>query len=537
MPKLINYKTNSVIYFAEYFADTIYILKDGNVVLTYPDIETGEMITEKIKTGELFGVKAVLGNFPREETAMVVSDATVYAFTAEEFESFAVKNPRIILQMIKKYSKQLRRIHSQIKNLTKETDDKSVSEENFSNDDGLFSVAEAFFNSENYAICAEVCKRYISSMPNGKYVQRVSQLLATCQNVDDDTGLPKNPFDNTSASYKMNLESLRDATRTEEQGNLESAIQKYKNLLNNGDPETVDFAILGLSRCLLKLGHYEENIKFLNTMIKRNPKSRRLDKMLLYIGNNYEKMGSNDKAKSFFAKAEEYMTYGDLSEKVELPQTDCDDGKGMGRFAKHFKKGELIFAEYERGDVFYLIQKGQVQLIKIINGFEKNLDILQPHEFFGEMAILDNSPRSASAIAYDDVAALEFNKDNFVQLINGNPEISMVLLRTFVRRVYEQKRRYMLLAIPDKQARIADVFIMLDETLENIDRSSEMRIFEITLEGVARWAGMNLQEVEDNIRKFLDQGRIEVFTDRIVVQNMAQLKRFVQAHRPKQEKF
>lgn len=536
MPKLINYKTNSVIYFAEYSADTIYILKEGNVVLNYPDIETGEMITEKIKRGELFGVKAVLGNFPREETAMVVSDTTVYAFTADEFEDFAVKNPRIILQMIKKFSKQLREVHSQIKNLTKETSDENVSEDSISNEDGLFSVAEAFFDSENYAICTQVCERYISTFPEGKHIKRLTQLLNACKNENDDVAPPKNPFYNISTD--LHLEGIRDATITEEQGNLALAVQKYKNLLVHEDNDISDFAILGLSRCLMKLGHYEENIKFLNAMIKQKPKSRRLDKMFLYIGNTYEKMGSNDKAKSFFAKAEEHMTNENLSEKVELPRTsEHDDGKGMGRFAKHFKKGELIFAEYEMGDVFYLIQKGQVQLIKIINGFEKNLDILQPHEFFGEMAILDNSPRSASAIAYDDVAALEFNKDNFVQLINGNPEISMVLLRTFVRRVYEQKRRYMLLAIPDKQARIADVFIMLDETSQNIDRSSEMRIFEITLEGVARWAGMTLQDVEDNIRKFLDQGRIEIFTDRIIVQNMAQLKRFVQAHTQKRESF
>lgn len=43
------------------------------------------------------------------------------------------------------------------------------------------------------------------------------------------------------------------------------------------------------------------------------------------------------------------------------------------------------------------------------------------------MAILDNSPRSASAIAYDDVMALEFNKENFEILMKGNPAIAMRL--------------------------------------------------------------------------------------------------------------
>lgn len=207
------------------------------------------------------------------------------------------------------------------------------------------------------------------------------------------------------------------------------------------------------------------------------------------------------------------------------------DFSNFSRFAKKFPKGSIIFSEYEKGGSFYLIQTGRVQLIKIINGFEKNLDILQPGEIFGEMAILDNSPRSATAIAYEDVVCLEFNKENFEILLKGNPAIAMRLLKTFVRRIYAQKRRFMILTIDDKQARIADVFLMLDETQPNIDRSTEMRTFEIGLDEVARWAGMTVAETEENIRKFLDQGRIEVYSDRIIVQNMTDLTRFVNTRR------
>ena len=64
MPKVVKYKANSVVYFASDFADRVYILKEGKIVLNYKDIETGEQITEKIKQGELFGVKAVIGNYP-----------------------------------------------------------------------------------------------------------------------------------------------------------------------------------------------------------------------------------------------------------------------------------------------------------------------------------------------------------------------------------------------------------------------------------------------------------------------------------------
>ncbi len=207
----------------------------------------------------------------------------------------------------------------------------------------------------------------------------------------------------------------------------------------------------------------------------------------------------------------------------------------LSRFAKKFPKGTVLFAEFEPGNCFYLIQEGRVQILKTINGFEKNLDILQPGEIFGEMAILDNSPRSATAIAYDDVVALEFNKENFEVLLQGNPQIALRLLKTFVRRIYEQKRRFMILTIEDHPTRIADVFLMLDETQSNLDRTTEMRTFDINIEDVSRWAGLSIAETEAGLRKFIDQGRITLHSNYITVKNMTDLNRFVNTRRSQQD--
>ena len=74
------------------------------------------------------------------------------------------------------------------------------------------------------------------------------------------------------------------------------------------------------------------------------------------------------------------------------------DLAAFGRFSRTFHQGEIIFSEFELGDTFYLIQSGRVQLVKLVGDIERTLDILQPSEMFGEMAILENSPRSATAI-------------------------------------------------------------------------------------------------------------------------------------------
>ena len=206
----------------------------------------------------------------------------------------------------------------------------------------------------------------------------------------------------------------------------------------------------------------------------------------------------------------------------------------FGRFARTFNAGEIIFSEFEPGDTFYLIQSGRVQLIKLIGNIEKTLDILQPSEMFGEMAILENSPRSATAIALDTVRALEFNSKNFEILMLGNPQLALKLLRLFVKRIYDSKRRFMILKLEEPAAKIADVFLMLDESQgENIDRSTDKREFQTTVDDVAHWAGMAVNETQGILNTFVNQQRIDMYTDRIIVKNINDFSRFVNSRRYK----
>ncbi|MDR2102172.1 MAG: cyclic nucleotide-binding domain-containing protein [Treponema sp.] len=203
----------------------------------------------------------------------------------------------------------------------------------------------------------------------------------------------------------------------------------------------------------------------------------------------------------------------------------------FGRFARTFQAGEIIFSEFEPGDTFYFIQSGRVELVKIIGDVEKTLDILQPSEMFGEMAILENSPRSATAIALDEVKVLEFNRQNFEILMLGNPQIAFKLLKMFTKRIYDSKRRFMILTLDEPQAKIADVFLMLDETQDNIDRKSERREFNTTVDDIAHWAGMNINQTREILEHFVTQRRMEIFPNKIVVKNINDFSRFVNSRR------
>jgi CRP-like cAMP-binding protein len=209
-----------------------------------------------------------------------------------------------------------------------------------------------------------------------------------------------------------------------------------------------------------------------------------------------------------------------------------DQGFGaFSRFTRVFESDEIIFSEYEPGDTFYVIQSGRVKLLKNDGEFERSLDILQPPEMFGEMAILEGSPRSATAIAVDEVKALEFNAQNFELLMTGNPQIGINLLRIFAKRIYDSKRRFSILTLQSPQAKIADVFLMLDETLPDIDKKTDSREFQTTIEDVANWAGVSVAEAKEILQTFVVQNRLDIFATRMVVRNINDFARIVTSRR------
>ena len=208
----------------------------------------------------------------------------------------------------------------------------------------------------------------------------------------------------------------------------------------------------------------------------------------------------------------------------------------FNRFQVNFRKGDIIFCEYEPGDNFYLIQSGRVQIVRIIGDLEKNIDILYPGEVFGEMAILEEAPRSATTIALDDVKALEFNRENFEVLMMGNPQIAMKLLKLFIKRIYDQKRRFMIMTLDDVEAKVADVFLMLAENQSRDTSSADSIDFKTTVDDMAHWAGIPPAQCREVLNHFVTLRWIELRPDTIALKNINNFARFVNSRRKHQEK-
>jgi CRP-like cAMP-binding protein len=202
---------------------------------------------------------------------------------------------------------------------------------------------------------------------------------------------------------------------------------------------------------------------------------------------------------------------------------------GFDRFIKRFERNSIIVVEYEQGETFYLIRSGVVQTIKCHNGTKTNVSIMRPGEIFGEMAILEDSPRSASCVAMTDVEVLEFDKKNFEQMMLSNPPIALLLLKLLNKRLFEQQRRFKGLCIKDYSVRVADVFLMFSEKMQDGRTAGQKsQSFNLTIQDIAHWAAIPYDVAKNEIAKFAEKHRLEVFDDHILVSNMSDFQRMVE---------
>src|ERR687886_3110776 len=124
------------------------------------------------------------------------------------------------------------------------------------------------------------------------------------------------------------------------------------------------------------------------------------------------------------------------------------------RFGKEFKRGDVLFREGEPGKEMYVIQAGKANITKRVRDTEKILATLGSGEFFGEMAILNNKPRSAGAIMAEDGKLLVIDPRTFEAMIRGNVEIAVRLIKKLSDRLQEADEQIENLLLKDPNSRV-----------------------------------------------------------------------------------
>jgi CRP-like cAMP-binding protein len=111
------------------------------------------------------------------------------------------------------------------------------------------------------------------------------------------------------------------------------------------------------------------------------------------------------------------------------------DVRGIGGRILYYEDGEVIFEEDSIGDEMYIIESGKVEINQRISGRKTTIAVLGDGDFFGEMAMFTDEPRSASAVAVGKATLMSFPMEEVLQRMQSNPQFTITLLQTLINRL------------------------------------------------------------------------------------------------------
>jgi CRP/FNR family cyclic AMP-dependent transcriptional regulator len=196
------------------------------------------------------------------------------------------------------------------------------------------------------------------------------------------------------------------------------------------------------------------------------------------------------------------------------------------RFGKEFPKGTVLFHEGEPGKDMFVLQSGKISISKKVRDVEKVLAVLGPGEFFGEMAIISNKPRNATATVMEDAKLLVIDPKTFEAMIRGNAEIAVRMIKKLAERLSEADAQIENLLLSDPASRVVHQVLQVCQTR---GRPMEEGIeVDFPIRELPRQIGVG----EPAIRHMLDRleraGLIERSGDRLTVYDTARLHDFLQ---------
>ncbi len=176
----------------------------------------------------------------------------------------------------------------------------------------------------------------------------------------------------------------------------------------------------------------------------------------------------------------------------------------FSRFGKKVPAGTMLFQEGDRGEEMYIIQSGKVKISKRLRGVEKTLATLEKGEFFGEMAILNDKPRSAAAETVEDSDLLVIDRKTFDTLIRGNPEITIRFIKRLADRLREANEQMEALMIKDNTSRLVSI---LAKQVKDQKKAGELSI---SVDDLAGLAGIEKAQAKSVLEKLASVKIVEL---------------------------
>jgi CRP-like cAMP-binding protein len=204
-------------------------------------------------------------------------------------------------------------------------------------------------------------------------------------------------------------------------------------------------------------------------------------------------------------------------------------------FNRFYPKDTMVFSEGMPGSELYIIQKGSVKITKIVDNSEVLLAVLKPGDIFGEMAILENKPRSASAVAFEDAYLFAVNKANFERMVQTQPQIVTRLTNLLSERIWFIGKQLANTLISDPLGRMYDALLMQLEKNHVPLNVAAAYNFDIGPKELIGLVGLSAGEGNIVIHKLLENSKFRVIENKLAVLDVTEIEKQCEYYRKMQK--
>jgi len=201
------------------------------------------------------------------------------------------------------------------------------------------------------------------------------------------------------------------------------------------------------------------------------------------------------------------------------------DVEKSAEFIRQYPKDTMVFSEGEFGPELYIIQKGSIRITKIVDNNEVMLALLKPGDIFGEMALLENKPRSASAIAHEESVLMAVNRSNFKSMVVEQPKIISrltILLAERIWSIYKQLENTM---ISDPVGRMYDTLLLeLEKNRVDCDQKRSYS-YPYGPKELVNIVGLSKEVGAVSLRKLMDNKKFKVMDNKFFIDDIREIKK------------
>jgi len=183
---------------------------------------------------------------------------------------------------------------------------------------------------------------------------------------------------------------------------------------------------------------------------------------------------------------------------------------------KSVSRGTTVMASGDATDALYIVLSGRLKvMMSDAEGKEVILSIIGSGEFFGEMGLIDDAPRSASVVAIEPCELIGIAKRDFKKCLAENFEMAMGVMRGLVRRLREADRKIGSLALLDVYGRVARLLLDMSENVEG----EKIVTKRLPKQDIAKMIGASREMVSRVMKDLQMGGYIEIRGSNIVLRD------------------